>query len=35
VIKLMLAIVTRRGFAPFGWFRIVIGAVGLALLRFG
>jgi undecaprenyl-diphosphatase len=32
VIKLMLAIVTRRGFAPFGWLRIAIGGVGLALL---
>ena len=32
VIKTMLAIVTRRGFAPFGWLRIVIGGVGLALL---
>lgn len=35
VIKAMLAIVTRRGFAPFGWFRIVIGGAGLALLQFG
>lgn len=34
VIKTMLAIVTRKGFAPFGWLRIVIGAVGLALLQF-
>jgi undecaprenyl-diphosphatase len=33
VIRAMLAIVTRRGFAPFGWFRIVVGALGLALLR--
>jgi undecaprenyl-diphosphatase len=32
VIRLMLAIVTRRGFAPFGWLRIVIGAVGLGAL---
>ncbi|WP_395670614.1 undecaprenyl-diphosphate phosphatase [Phenylobacterium sp.] len=32
VIKLMLAIVTRRGFAPFGWLRILIGGAGLALL---
>lgn len=32
VIKTMLAIVTRRGFAPFGWLRIAIGSVGLALL---
>ncbi|WP_374467983.1 undecaprenyl-diphosphate phosphatase [Phenylobacterium sp.] len=33
VIKLMLAIVTRRGFAPFGWLRIVIGVGGLIALR--
>jgi undecaprenyl-diphosphatase len=35
VIRTMLAIVTSRGLAPFGWLRIVIGAAGLALLRFG
>jgi undecaprenyl-diphosphatase len=34
VIRGMLAIVTRRGFAPFGWFRIAVGIAGLALLRF-
>jgi undecaprenyl-diphosphatase len=33
VIRLMLAIVTRRGFAPFGWLRIAIGGVGLVLLH--
>jgi undecaprenyl-diphosphatase len=33
VIRLMLAIVTRRGFAPFGWLRIAIGGVGLILLH--
>jgi undecaprenyl-diphosphatase len=32
VIRTMLAIVTRRGFAPFGWLRIAIGVVGLGLL---
>lgn len=32
VIRGMLAIVTRRGYAPFGWLRILIGGVGLALL---
>jgi undecaprenyl-diphosphatase len=32
VIRAMLAIVTRRGFAPFGWFRIAIGGVVLVLL---
>ncbi len=35
VIKAMLAIVTRRGFAPFGWLRIAIGGAGLALLTLG
>ncbi len=32
VIRAMLTIVTRRGYAPFGWLRIVIGGIGLALL---
>jgi undecaprenyl-diphosphatase len=32
VIRTMLAIVTRRGFAPFGWLRIAIGGAGLAAL---
>ena len=32
VIRTMLAIVTSRGLAPFGWLRIVIGGVGLGLL---
>lgn len=35
VIKAMLAIVTKRGYAPFGWWRIVVGAVGLAVLTLG
>jgi undecaprenyl-diphosphatase len=35
VIRTMLAIVTRRGFAPFGWLRIAIGGTGLALLALG
>jgi undecaprenyl-diphosphatase len=30
----MLAIVTRRGYAPFGWWRIIVGVVGLTALRF-
>ena len=34
VIRTMLAIVTSRGLAPFGWLRIVIGGVGLGLLTF-
>jgi undecaprenyl-diphosphatase len=35
VIRGMLAIVARRGLAPFGWFRILIGGVGLAVLARG
>ena len=33
VIRTMLAVVTSRGLAPFGWLRIAIGGLGLALLR--
>jgi undecaprenyl-diphosphatase len=32
VIRAMLAIVTKRGFAPFGWLRIAIGVGALALI---
>ena len=32
VVKAFLAIITRYGFAPFGWYRIVAGAVALAWL---
>lgn len=35
VIRTMLAVVTSRGLAPFGWLRIAIGGAGLALLTFG
>jgi undecaprenyl-diphosphatase len=31
----MLDFVTRHGFAPFAWWRIVVGALGLALLQAG
>ena len=34
VIRAMLAIVTRRGYAVFGWWRIVVGAAGLLALQF-
>ena len=32
VIKLFLAVVTRHGFAPFAWYRIVVGAAALVWL---
>ncbi|MGZ6037453.1 MAG: undecaprenyl-diphosphate phosphatase [Phenylobacterium sp.] len=32
VIRGMLVVITRRGYAPFGWLRILIGGIGLALL---
>jgi len=32
VIRAMLTIVSRRGYAPFGWLRILIGGIGLTLL---
>lgn len=35
VIKTFLDLVARHGFAPFAWWRIAIGAIGLALLGFG
>lgn len=35
VVKVMLEIVSRRGFAPFGWWRILVGSAGLALLAAG
>jgi undecaprenyl-diphosphatase len=33
VIKAFMAIVTRYGFAPFAWYRIVAGAIALVWLR--
>jgi undecaprenyl-diphosphatase len=35
VIRGMLAILTSRGLAPFGWLRILIGGVGLAAVARG
>lgn len=32
VVKLFVAVVTRIGFGPFAWYRIVVGAAGLAWL---
>ena len=31
----MLDFVTKHGFTPFAWWRIAVGAVGLALLQSG
>ncbi|MBL0946649.1 undecaprenyl-diphosphate phosphatase [Brevundimonas sp.] len=35
VVKLLLDFVSRHGFAPFAWWRIVVGVVGLVLLGLG
>jgi undecaprenyl-diphosphatase len=32
VVKLFVEIVTRIGFAPFAWYRILVGVAGLAWL---
>jgi undecaprenyl-diphosphatase len=35
VVRTMLDFVTRHGFTPFAWWRIVVGVVGLGLLQAG
>jgi undecaprenyl-diphosphatase len=35
VVKLMLDFVQKRGFAPFGWWRILVGGAGLAAIYTG
>jgi undecaprenyl-diphosphatase len=35
VVRFLLDFVSRRGFAPFAWWRIVVGVVGLGLLYAG
>jgi len=35
VVKVLLDFVAKRGLAPFGWWRIIVGAGGLALIYFG
>ena len=35
VVKAFVEIITRVGFAPFAWYRIVAGSLGLAWLTFG
>ena len=35
VMKTFLDLVSRHGFAPFAWWRIAVGAIGLAILTFG
>jgi undecaprenyl-diphosphatase len=32
VVKVFVAVVTKIGFAPFAWYRIVLGIAGLAWL---
>ena len=34
VIKMMLDFVSKRGFAPFGWWRILVGGAGLVAIHF-
>jgi undecaprenyl-diphosphatase len=32
VVKVLLDVVSKRGLAPFGWWRILVGAGGLAVI---
>jgi undecaprenyl-diphosphatase len=32
VVKWFVGLVGRSGFSPFGWYRIVVGAIAMALL---
>ncbi len=32
VVRTLIGFVTQRGFAPFGWWRILVGAAGLAMI---
>lgn len=34
VVKTLLDFVSRHGFAPFAWWRIAVGVVGLAAIQF-
>lgn len=35
VVRVLLEFVSRHGYAPFGWWRILVGAAGLAALQLG
>lgn len=35
VVRVLLEFVSRHGYAPFGWWRIIVGAAGLAALQLG
>ncbi len=35
VVKVLLDFVSKRGLAPFGWWRIAVGGIGLGLIYFG
>ena len=34
VVRSLLAFVSRRGYAPFAWWRIIVGTLGLAGLYY-